>query len=231
MPKRPAPLRRNQLRRTRNDLLAAAARLLQEGRTPDMDQVAAEAMVSRATAYRYFPSIESLLIEAPLEGIMPDPARLFGPADADGRASIQDPAERVDRAEAALHDACYRNELQLRLMLAASLERALDVQRAGSRGGGERRADRLPVRQNRRTPLIEAALAPARRRMSRPVYERLCAALALVFGTESMIVFEDVLGLDEKTARRVKSWTVRALVAAALAESSPRRVRRSRGPE
>ena len=231
MPKRPAPLRRNQQRRTRNDLLAAAARLLQEGRTPDMERVAAEAMVSRATAYRYFPSIESLLIEAPLDGIMPDPVRLFGRDDADGRAAIQDPAERVDRAEAALHDACYRNESQLRVMLAASLERALGAERAGSRRGKKKRADRLPVRQNRRTPLIEAALAPARRRLSAEAYSRLCAALALVFGTESMIVFEDVLGLDEKTARRIKSWTVRALVAAALAESTPRRTRRSRGQE
>ena len=49
------------------------------------------------------------------------------------------------------------------------------------------------------------------------------SALALIFGTESMIVFSDVLGVDEKTARRVKSWAARALVRAALDDSAGRR--------
>jgi hypothetical protein len=44
----------------------------------------------------------------------------------------------------------------------------------------------------------------------RATYKRLCAALALFFGTESMIVFE---------ARKVKSWAIHALVEAALRES------------
>jgi AcrR family transcriptional regulator len=195
--------RTNQRHRTRKDLLAAAGRLLKAGRTPDMDEVAKEAMVSRATAYRYFPSVEQLLIEAPLDGVMPDSDALFA-----GDAST-DPAERVDRAEAALHRMCYQNESQLRLMLAASMERALKGPTA----------DGIPLRQNRRTPLIEAALGPARGRFTKQSYERLRAALALIFGTESMIVFRDVLGLDEKTARKVKSWAARALVEAALAES------------
>ncbi len=50
MPTPTAPGRDNQRRRTRKDLLAAAARLLKQGKAPDMDDVAREAMVSRATA-------------------------------------------------------------------------------------------------------------------------------------------------------------------------------------
>ena len=206
MPNQMETGRINQRHRTRKDLLAAAGRLLKAGRTPDMDEVAKEAMVSRATAYRYFPSIEQLLVEAPLDGVMPDADALFA-----GDATT-DPADRVDLAEAALHAMCYQNEAQLRLMLAASMERALK----GSP------ADGIPLRQNRRTPLIEAALAPARDRFTNRSYERLRAALALIFGTESMIVFRDVLRLDEKTARKVKSWAARALVRAALEESAKR---------
>jgi hypothetical protein len=37
-----------------------------------------------------------------------------------------------------------------------------------------------------------------------------------------MIVFGDVLGLDERSARRVKSWAARALVRAALEEAAKR---------
>ena len=203
--KRP-PGRVNQRHRTRKDLLAAAARLLKGGRTPDMDAVAGEAMVSRATAYRYFPSIEALLVEAPLDGAIPDPRAIFAGDDS------TDPAHRIDKAEAALHEMVYRNEAQLRLMLAASLEHK-----------AKGLTDGLPVRQNRRATLIAAALAPARGRFHRSSYERLCAALALIFGPESMIVFSDVLGLDERAARRIKSWAAQALVRAALVESNDRR--------
>jgi AcrR family transcriptional regulator len=199
------PGRSNQRRRTRKDLLAAAARLLKQGKTPDMDAVAAEAMVSRATAYRYFPSIEALLVEAPLDGAAPSPQDLFA------NDASSDPAERLDRAEAALHEMTYRNAPQLRRMMIASLQRSLQP---GSDDNGQ-----IPIRQNRRSPLIESALAPARREFGKGAYERLVAALALVFGTESMIVFQDVLGADEKTARKVKRWTIRTLVEAALAES------------
>lgn len=198
--------RSNQRHRTRKDLLAAAARLLKSGKTPDMDMVANEAMVSRATAYRYFPSVDALLIEAPLDGAVPSPEEVFA-----GDRSI-DPVERVEKAEAALYDAVKSNEAQLRLMLAASLERK-------ARGVA---TDGIPIRQNRRTGLIQSALAPVQERMTDATYEKLCASLALVFGTEAMIVFADVLGIDEKTSKRVKSWAIHALVTAAL-ESGKKR--------
>ncbi|HET6470955.1 MAG TPA: TetR family transcriptional regulator, partial [Pseudomonadales bacterium] len=53
--------RHNQRRRTRKDLLTAAATLMRSGAKPSLEAVAEAAMVSRATAYRYFPSIEALL--------------------------------------------------------------------------------------------------------------------------------------------------------------------------
>lgn len=168
-----------------------------------MDEVAETALVSRATAYRYFPTLESLLIEAPLDGAVPDRETLFA-AD-----SSSDPEERLDRAEAALHQMVYQNEAQLRLMLANSL-----IPSAVERG-----RNAAPPRQNRRTPLIEAGLAPARQRFTSGGYDNLRAALALIFGTEAMVVFRDVLPLSERKARRVKSWAIRALVRAALRDS------------
>lgn len=195
--------RSNQRLRTRKDLLLAGARLLKQGSTPRMEEIAKEALVSRATAYRYFPSVEALLVEVPIDGAVLDPQDLFVDD------SSVDPEERIDRAEAAMHETVYRNEGLLRTMLAHRLE-------AGAKGGVR---GSTPIRQNRRTAYIEAALAPTRKRFEKAGYQRLCAALALIFGIESMVIFRDVLPLDEKTAREVKSWAVRALVRAALAES------------
>lgn len=195
--------RANQRRRTRKDLLQAAGRLLKQGRTPMLEEVAEEALVSRATAYRYFPGVEALLVEAAVDVAVPEARDLFGDLATD------DPKLRLERVDAALHEVIAANEAALRLMLAHSLEQ---------RAKGPR-AEGLPVRQNRRTPLIEAALAPARGRFNPPELKYLKAALALIIGTESMIVFRDVLQLKDSEARNVKRWAIRALVDAAIKKS------------
>ena len=80
---------------------------------------------------------------------------------------------------------------------------------------GDANDGELPARQNRRTPLIEAALEPARRQFKPAALKNLSRALALIIGTESMVVCKDVLQLDDAQARKVKRWAIRALVAAA----------------
>jgi AcrR family transcriptional regulator len=190
----------NQELRTRKDLLLAAGRLMKEGRRPSMDEVAEEALVSRATVYRYFRNIEALLAEVPVDAFVGDPAAIFE------NDTTADPETRIDTAEAFIHEAIYHNEAQLRILLANSIGRDLTD-------------DTFPRRQNRREPLIDSALATARHRFRDDVYDKLRAALALIVGPESMIVFRDVLHLDKDTARAVKSWAVRALVRAALTAS------------
>jgi AcrR family transcriptional regulator len=191
----PTSDRQNQKRRTRKDLLQAASRLMKQGLRPDLEAIAEEAMVSRATAYRYFPGVEALLLEAALDMAAPDASEVLRDAPVD------DPVARVQRVDTALHDMILANESQLRLMLVHSLQR--------EEGSG------LPPRQNRRTTLIEAALAPARDRFKPADLRLLTRALALVIGTEAMIVFKDVLQLDDAEARKVKRWAIRALVQAA----------------
>ncbi len=188
--------RSNQKRRTRKALLEAAARLMKSGRKPSFDEVAEEALVSRATAYRYFPGVEPLLIEASLDIAMPAPT-LF---DDDHSTDV---AARAIKAEAAVDRMVRANEPALRMMLINALQRSLEDQ-AG---------EGTPARQNRRSALIEAALAPLSRRNG-PAADRLAKALALVIGTEARLVLRDVLQLDEDEARSVKEWMIRALVEA-----------------
>lgn len=192
--------RSNQELRTRKDLLAAAARLMKLGRMPNMDEVAREALVSRPTAYRYFRSIDLLLNEAAVDEAVMDATQSLVSSDS------TDPEARVLEAEAALHRSTYANETQLRVLLANSVNR-------------DPADESVPVRQNRRLPLIEAALEPARDRIDEADYKRLCGALSLIFGLEAMIVFRDVLRVDENTACEVKQWAIRTLVRGALAKS------------
>lgn len=189
--------RPNQKSRTRKDLLRAAARLMKDGRNPSLEEIAGEALVSRATAYRYFSGVEALLVEAALDVAMPDEDFFAG----DGS---HDPVDRLVRADAAVAAMVRENEAALRAVLVHSLQRGMEE-------------GALPVRQNRRTPLIELALAPARDKLAPDAFARLSRALALVIGTESMIVFKDVLAIGDEEAAAVRAWMIRTLVAAALA--------------
>jgi AcrR family transcriptional regulator len=196
--------RPNQKRRTRKDLLQAASRLMRQGRSPSLEEIAEEALVSRATAYRYFPSVEALLLEASLDVAIPEAEALFR------GGSPEDPVARLERVDTALHDMILANEAQLRLMLVHSLQR-------GFRGEAD---GEFPARQNRRTPLIEAALEPARSQFDPAALDTLGRALALIIGTEAMVVCKDVLQLDDAEARKVKRWAIRALVEAARTPGS-----------
>jgi AcrR family transcriptional regulator len=188
--------RPNQRNRTRKDLLQAASRLMKQGPIPTLEQVAEEALVSRATAYRYFPNIEALLVEAPIDGAVPDAGELFREVSSD------DPIERLELVDSALQEMISANEPALRLMLAHSLQRSTNGDPARE----------LPARQNRRTALIEAALAPAHGEFTPAALKALTKALSVIIGTESMVVFKDVLQVDDDEAAKVRRFAIRALV-------------------
>jgi len=187
----------NRRLRTRKDLLEAAARLLREGRSPSFEEIAETALVSRATAYRYFPGLDALLLEAALHVETPTPDGLF----ADDAST--DALGRVERLDAALSAMVLANEAPLRAMLAQSVQRA---------GGPD-----APVRQNRRSPLVAAALATAAPPFTAAALDTLSKALVVLMGIEAVVVFKDVLQLDDTEAARVRKWMIRALVEAARA--------------
>ena len=186
-----------QRRRTRKDLVEAAAHLLKQGKKPSLDEVALEADVSRATAYRYFPTIDALIAEAALHLTVPTPEELF-------KGVSDDPVARVIRVDAALQETTAQNETAMRLMLARSQERRV------SGDGGD-----MPIRQNRRSPLIEAALAPARPQFGKTELKLLEAALAVIVGPDSWVVFRDVLQMKDEEAAKVRAWMIRSLISAA----------------
>jgi AcrR family transcriptional regulator len=196
--------RPNQKTRTRKDLLQAAARLMKQGRKPSLEEIAEEALVSRATAYRYFPRVEALVLEASLDVAVPQADQIFDAGSSD------DPVSRLERVDAALHDMILANEASLRMMLVHSLQRGVTGENDGE----------FPARQNRRTPLIEAALEPTRNQFKPTALKNLSKALALIIGTEGMMVFKDVLQLNDSDARKVKRWAIRALVEAARKSGS-----------
>src|SRR5260370_900803 len=124
----PSSRRHRQKNRTRKALLDAAAELVRQGREPTVAEVAAVSEVSRATAYRYFPTQESLL--AGMRMFAPE-----GPVAMFEKATLEttDPVERVGVLARQVAEWAFQNEPALRTMLRLSLNPETGVRRPGTR--------------------------------------------------------------------------------------------------
>ena len=196
--------RMNQKRRTRAALKAAAAEFVRRGETPTVAQVAEAALVSKSTAYRYFPSQEALVAEVLLdEAVRPDLEAVFAAARTPGSAAARlDAVVRADHALVTKHEAAFRTAL--RAMLAPPAGPPAEV----------------PRRPGNRLRYLADALTPVHDRLGAERLERLVAALAMCVGMESLLVTADICALPPAAAKGVKRWAAGALLQAALAEAA-----------
>ncbi len=199
----------NQKRRTRAAILAAAVELLEQGQRPTVAEVADTALVSRATAYRYFPTQEYLLFEAALESTRSDIDR-----ELDENTLPEDPEARLEMLIDALQKRIIDKEPAFRTMLRLSLEQAPQEEQndvestpARLRGGG-------------RVRWIEKALASVEGRLEVRSYKCLVAALSLCMGIEALVVLRDICALEAQEAEEVSRWAAQALLKAALGEAA-----------
>jgi AcrR family transcriptional regulator len=204
MPKTaPEPGRPAQRRRTRAAIVAAAADLLRQGRTPSVAEVAEAADVSRRTVYMYFPTLEQLFLDATLGSLASTAA--IGAA-IDEHAPDEEIEARVERLARLVQRGAAETEQQGRTLL------RLTVQGAGD---GEPR----PPRGYRRVEWVEGIVAPLRTRIGKRRFERLVSALVMVLGWEALIIQRDMRGLDPREGEELSAWVARALVKATLDEA------------
>jgi AcrR family transcriptional regulator len=194
----------NQKRRTRAALMTAAAELVRLGETPTVAEVAEAALVSKSTAYRYFPSQDALLAEAVLEAVnRPELDAVFAAARTSGPAEARlDSVVRADHTLVIKHETAFRKAMQA--MLAPRGDDPSDV----------------PRRPGHRLRYLAEALVPLDDRLGAERMERLVMALAMCVGMESIMVLTDICGLPPAAAETVKRWAAAALLHAALDEVS-----------
>lgn len=177
----------NQKYRTRRALLAAARQLMEQKAVVTVPAAAELALISKATAYRYFATAEALMREALLDGDWSTPEEVVGDAT--------DVFERVRRVHCYLFSFTRKNEAAHRLFLAKALE-------AWVAEGGKPKGQ---LRGARRLPMFEFALQPIRETVSHAVFTQLLNSLSSASGIECYIALKDVCGLDDAEADRI-SW-------------------------
>ncbi|MFD7815700.1 TetR/AcrR family transcriptional regulator [Streptomyces sp. NPDC059785] len=192
--------RTNQMERTRTAIVDAARTLADSGTEIKMSAIAAEARVSEATAYRYFPDLISLLRAA----VSPEDqvATLRAATDSD------DPVERIGLATQILGRAVLRREGAVRAVIASTIVKPSTAK----------------DRPARRFELIEHALAPwidANGLAGHADVEQLVRDLSVIISAESVFTLTDLCGLSPDTAIASLVATARRTTAAAVAATFP----------
>ncbi len=211
--------RANQRNRTRRALIEAANDLVRQGRIPSVADAAEAATVSRATAYRYFPTQSALLEALVAEIRVPAP---------DYDSGVRDPSDPEARIEAFIETVVPHMgtvESQLRAALRLSLEQWGKVVADDMKG-------RRPIKRGRRIALLEPALAPLKEQLDKASFRRLMMALSILLGIEALVVLKDIWGLSGAEAKEVMQWASQTLVHAAKedAQKSPRSPATARRP-
>jgi AcrR family transcriptional regulator len=180
-------------------LLDEAVALVRRGRIPSVAEVAQSAGVSRATAYRYFPSRSKLVSAVIAEALAP--VRRAVPQEGDAKQRLH---ELVDRTYSRFHE--YEPHMRAALQLALE-HRSLEA--AGL-------LEEEPFRRGQRQEILDVTLAPLKKSLSKPTYRKLLRALAVVYGIEPMIILKDICGASDRETEAVVRWMMDALVDAAM---------------
>jgi AcrR family transcriptional regulator len=196
--------RTNQKRRTRRALLDAAVQLIQAGHAPAIAQVAEAALVSTATAYRYFPNTHALVLEVANR----EAAQRI---DAVVAALPDDPEQRIEVLVGAIAGFQLENEALWRGVLNARLQRCPTRAEALEH-------EPIPVRSGGQLHAVRAALAPLSESLGPQRYRRLVMATMVVCGTEAMVAARDACALEPIEAREVIQWAARAMLRSAVHE-------------
>ncbi|MFC4096469.1 TetR/AcrR family transcriptional regulator [Euzebyella saccharophila] len=178
--------RKAQKQQTRQKILKAANDLVKNHSPLNMDEIAKEAGISRATIYRYYSNAEEIATELILYLNVPDSGKLM--SDWEGQ-NLYDGLKGIQNAYL---DFIFNNEIPSKKFLGAILSSA---------------DPKLERGQNRITSVREF-LASKDIQMNPVEKENLSVIATLLMGIEAVIVTKDVCGLDNQKSREVLNWAL-----------------------
>lgn len=201
------PPRPSARERTHRLLSKAARDLLRTGGPLTVQAAADLAGVSRATAYRYFPNNDSVLVHATMPlvdsaSLQPPPPDL-SPPDNETTQGLPGRASTLVRT---MGQWAFHHEYELRTFMRLSLE--------------PQRADSINRRAStNRDTWIATLLEGLPEHVSKEARDRLSVALTPLFGADAVIWTTDIAQVDHETALDVMAWMAAALVQATLDQS------------
>lgn len=191
-------------KRTYERLINTALEALEQGCELTITELADKSGISRATAYRYFPTQSALItavVESSLEPIF------------SWQSKKQNAEERINDFLAFAFPQMLKHEGALRAALRVSLQ-----QWATERSSLSPQTEKL-VRGNRKETLT-TILSPLKAELPNELYDKVVYAISIIYGSETFMVLKDIWGLDDQNVISLSQWIAKAIIHQAKEEAS-----------
>lgn len=177
---------------TRSEILNAAHKLMLDNKEVTLEDVAAEANISRATVYRYFSNIDLLFRETSLDLVHKSPDELC--SEVEGMSL----PERIFYIQEYYSNVSQEHEVLFRRYLSVVL--------------GESVKSQKDLRGSRRLSTLIKSLKPFENELEKDTYHNLISISAILMGIDPLIASKDVCGLNNEESKRVLSWALEMIL-------------------
>lgn len=190
-------------------LVNTALDLFEKGAMPSVSDLALEAGVSRATAYRYFPT-QSDLIEATVNASL-GPILTWQPQS-------QNTQQRIDELLTYAFPRMFEHEGVLRAALQASLQ-----QWALGRSSPQELTDKRLERGNRKD-ILAMVTTPMKGEYPIEIIDKVVKAFSVIYGSEIFLVLKDIWKLDNEQVTEIAQWMAKAIMNQAMLDNQNSKV-------
>ncbi|NUF50118.1 TetR/AcrR family transcriptional regulator [Gilliamella sp. ESL0250] len=191
-------------KRTYERLINTALEALEQGCELTITELADKSGISRATAYRYFPTQSALItavVESSLEPIF------------SWRSKKQNAEERIHDFLAFAFPQMLKHEGALRAAIKVSLQ-----QWATERASLSPQTENL-VRGNRKE-ILSTILLPLKTELPEELYDKVIYAISIIYGSEIFMVLKDIWKLDDQSVISLSQWIAKAIINQAKQDAS-----------
>ncbi|MWP61561.1 TetR/AcrR family transcriptional regulator [Gilliamella sp. Pas-s25] len=191
-------------KRTYERLINTALEALEQGCELTITELADKSGISRATAYRYFPTQSALItavVESSLEPIF------------SWRSKKQNADERIHDFLAFAFPQMLKHEGALRAALRVSLQ-----QWATERASLSPLTEKF-VRGNRKE-ILSTVLLPLKAELPDELYDKVIYSISIIYGSEIFMVLKDIWRLDDQSVISLSQWIAKAIINQAKQDAS-----------
>ena len=186
-------------------LVTTALDLFEKGAMPSVSELALEAGVSRATAYRYFPTQTDLITAVVNESL--------GPILTWRPQSVKT-EERIYELLTYAFPRMFEHEGVLRAALQASLQ-----QWAQGRSTPLSIKDKRLERGNRKD-ILTMVTSPMKSEFPQEIIDKVIRAFSVIYGSEIFLVLKDIWKMEDSQVTELAQWMAKAIMNQAVADNA-----------
>lgn len=188
-------------------LVTTALDLFEKGAMPSVSELAQEAGVSRATAYRYFPTQSDLITATVNESLGPILT---------WRPQSEKTEERIDELLSYAFPRMFEHEGALRAALQASLQQWAQ-NRSVPLGTKDKRLER-----GNRKDILTMVTSPMKADYPQDIIDKVIRAFSVIYGSEIFLVLKDIWKMEDSQVTELAQWIAKAIMNQAMADNEKR---------